>query len=133
MTWTYQPHRLAKPRPRALDKRDRQKAEDALYRKASAAAKKRDGGRCRCCGSDRAVESHHVERRSSFGTKYVEAKHSRRNLLTLCGGPEGCHTLEKGKVLKVVVHDDEQGTDGFVTIFKWSDAHRDFLVFRKRA
>lgn len=69
--------KLQKPRPRVLDKQDAKKAEDALYRKASAAAKKRDGGRCRCCGSDRMLESHHVERRSSFGTKYVEEKHDR--------------------------------------------------------
>lgn len=121
--------------PRAVVRADRRKAEDALYRKASAAAKRRDQ-HCRICGGMRMLETHHVERRSSFGTKYLEAKHDRRNLLTVCGPSTDlstCHGQLTKNILKAFPNDHAKGTDGTMTILKYSGSHKDYVVAQKRA
>jgi hypothetical protein len=135
MSWTYQPDRLKKVTkanpPRRIAKEQRKAAEDALYLAARAVAMERDGQHCRICGGLRMLQTHHLERRSSFGTKYVEEKHDPKNLFTVCGGPAGgdsCHALIEGYVLKLFVLDHEAGADGPIRVEKFDKQEGDYIV-----
>lgn len=139
MTWTHQPHRLAKVSkdnpPRKVAKAARKAAEEKLYLEARKIALTRDK-HCRICGGMRALQTHHLASRSSFGSKYVKEKHDPKNLLTVCGGPAGgdsCHAQIEGYVLKVFVLDQEQGADGFVRVEKFDKDEGDYIVALERA
>lgn len=124
-------------RPTDLVKRERKGDEEKYYRQQKALAKKRDGKRCRICGAGDYVESHHVARRSSFGSREVLAKHHHSNLLTVCAGPRrngvvSCHDLLTKNVMKAVSTTD-RGTNGAVFVTRWSDPHQDFITYRKAA
>lgn len=56
-----------KPRPRVLEKRDRQRDTEALERAVRAAVQTRDGHRCRCCGRRDSLHLHHLTYRSKGG------------------------------------------------------------------
>lgn len=142
MSWTYQPDRLQKVTkerpPKLLAKRAKQLAEDAYYRDQQAIRKKKDNYRCRICGSDGYSETHHVERRSSFGPKEVLKKHHHANLLTVCAGPGrragkiSCHDQLTGNVMKAV-STTARGTNGPVLVTKFDEKEGGFVTFRKSA
>lgn len=126
-----------KSRPRALDAQDRKRTEEALYRKNRQIALTRDGRRCRICGADGYLETHHVARRSAFGAKRVLEKHDPSNLLSVCAGVRrdgviACHDLLTKNVLKAVSLTD-RGTNGPVLVTKWDDREGGYVTFRKAA
>lgn len=130
--------RLRKPTPRILVKAARKKSEDTYYREQKGIAKRRDSSRCRICGAP-ANETHHVERRSAFGSKQVEAKHHHSNLLSVCAGlvakRDGsipCHQLLTGNVLKAT-STTARGTNGPVEILKWDVKSGGFRVLQRKA
>ncbi len=92
----------------------------------------RDAGHCRICGSSRLLETHHVEPRSAFGPKRMADKHDKTNLLTVCGGPDGCHTMLTGKLFKAQATTDK-GTDGPVRIEKYDDSEGGYVVWKRAA
>lgn len=114
---------IPKSRPRALDRRDRKRDEERLYRENRAKAFARDGHHCRICGGFRLLECHHVESRSTFGPKRVQAKHDASNLLTVCAD---CHSLITQNVLKV--HATARGADAPVRIERWDDAQKGYVT-----
>lgn len=142
MSWTYQPHRLAKVTkerpPKLLAKRAKQKAEDDYYDEQSAIAKDRDHFHCRICGAEGYVETHHVARRSSFGPKEMLRKHHHTNLLTVCAGPGrrggklSCHTQITGNVMKAV-STTAKGTNGPVLVTKFDEKSGGFRVLQESA
>jgi hypothetical protein len=142
MSWTYQPDRLAKVSkerpPKLLAKRAKQKAEDAYYEAQQAIRKKKDHYMCRICGAGGYTETHHVERRSSFGSKEVLKKHHHSNLLTVCAGPGrragklSCHAQLTGNVMKAV-STTERGTNGPVLVTKFDEKSGGFRVLQKSA
>lgn len=142
MSWTHQPHRLAKftaeRPPKLLAKRAKQKAEDDYYDEQSAIAKDRDHFHCRVCGADGYVETHHVARRSSFGPKEMLKKHHHTNLLTVCAGPGrrsgklSCHTQITGNVMKAV-STTAKGTNGPVLVTKFDEKSGGFRVLQESA
>lgn len=124
-----------KSRPRALSKQDRQRNEDRLYRQNREKALARDGHRCRLCGSHRFIETHHMAKRSSFGSKRVHKKHAVENLLTVCGpevDPKSCHWQIEHNVVRVYAT-TECGTNGPVRAEKWDDNERGYVVVREAA
>ena len=94
-----------KPRPSVLGKRDRKRAEAAVYRKVSADVRRRDGGRCRNCGAV-GTETHHLIARSLGGGDEVD------NLVTLCAE---CHRFVTGHAL--IIHG--RHADGPLTFETW--------------
>ena len=60
----------------------------ARWQQARAAARRRDGNRCRCCGSIDKLEVHHIVSRANGGAKYDLS-----NLETLCAS---CHHQVEG-------------------------------------
>ncbi len=120
MSWMYQPHRLAKPRPSALDKQERRAKRETEYRKNRQIALRRDNRRCRLCGKP-AVETHHIVARSLGGS------HEPSNLLSLCAID---HKAIQTHVVKI-----EGATDanGLLRILKWSDSEKGYVLFREAA
>jgi 5-methylcytosine-specific restriction endonuclease McrA len=120
MSWTYQPDRLKKPRPNALDKQDRRVRRESEYKRNRQIALRRDQRRCRVCGKP-AIETHHVVARSLGGS------HEPSNLLSMCAAD---HKAIQTHVLKI-----EGATDanGLLRILKWSDAEKGYVLFREAA
>lgn len=114
-----------KARPRALTKADRSRSDAALYLKNRKIALARDKHVCRVCGGA-GWQTHHVERRSHYGSKRVLEKHDPSNLLTVC---DECHGLFTGNALKAV-STTTQGTNGPVLLTKWDDRAGGFVTFR---
>lgn len=133
MSWTYQPDRLAKPAPIEIGKQARRTSRDTAYKKASFAARRRDGGRCRICGDHRNLETHHLRPRSLVG----KAKRDElRNLVTVCGGPDGCHEKVTKHVVKLYALDDQEGANGFLRVERWhqpKDQPGEYRTIRERA
>lgn len=82
---------LQKPRPRLLSKWQKEIQKDTNWRKVSAVVRKRDGGKCRCCGKP-GNQIHHIVYRSHGG------KDDAGNLILTCGD---CHAAIHAKVLLV--------------------------------
>lgn len=116
-----------KPRPKALDKKERARAETRYEDAQWAIAKERDHGRCRICGDVRFLTKHHMKPRSSFGPKRVEHKHHHSNLLSCC---IVCHGDVTGHILEVVP-DTEEGTNGTVTIRKYDNIGGGYNFYAK--
>jgi hypothetical protein len=57
----------------------------AAYRALRIVVLTRDKHKCRHCGSGQYPQVHHVKKRSAGGPDVAE------NLVTLCGGRDGCH------------------------------------------
>jgi 5-methylcytosine-specific restriction endonuclease McrA len=135
MSWTYQPNRLAKvskERPPAAIAREKWHAErDATYRKNSQAARVRDGNRCRICGSMFNLETHHFIPRSLAGRKIRDRID---NLVTLCGGNDGCHPLVTKHVIKLYAIDPSIGTAARnLRVEKWDKDEGDYVVAMETA
>ena len=69
---------VPKPQSRAAERLERLKAEAQTKRQVAHAVKVRDQYRCRCCGTARQVDVHHLRFRSAGGGDVLE------NLLCLC-------------------------------------------------
>lgn len=119
---------IRKTRPRALDRRDRQRTDERVYRTNRQQALSRDGHHCRLCGAHTRLETHHVKARSGFGPKRVTEKHAATNLLTVCAD---CHKDITEKVVKVIV--GERGADGPVEVLRWSDNEQGYVTVRSAA
>lgn len=104
---------IPRPRPRALDRADKQRADASLYQRNRKLALARDGHACRVCGAQFRLETHHVSPRSSFGPKRLAEKHE---LLT-------------GNVLRAIATTPE-GADGDVLILKYDDAAGDYVTWK---
>lgn len=89
--------RVPKPRPKALDKRERAKATRTHWRDVTRLVRARDGGKCRCCGRA-GYDVHHVVMRSRGG------KDEPANLVLLC---KVCHLDAHQHVLRVWWADGE--------------------------
>ena len=125
--------RLQKPAPRAIAREDRKHDEDAIYRKNSAIAKKRDGYRCRICGKHFGLETHHVKPRSL--NRRSKSKHDVDRLLTVCGPStdiKTCHGQFQAKTLKVYPNTD-RGTDGTVLVEKYDKRSGQWQIAMKAA
>jgi 5-methylcytosine-specific restriction endonuclease McrA len=111
MSWTYQPDRLAKVTkeqpPKAVATEIRDAKQETTYKTNSAEARKRDGHRCRICGSMFNLETHHFIPRSLAGRKVRDRVD---NLVTLCGGNDGCHPLVTKHVIKLYAINPGLGT-----------------------
>jgi len=70
-------------RRRYLVSQERRIRGSARWKKARAAARQRDGNRCRHCGSTRKIEVHHVVSLAQGGDRFALS-----NLITLC---RDCH------------------------------------------
>ncbi len=125
MSWTYQPERLRKQAPAAIEKDARKAERETAYKIGSTAARRRDGSRCRLCGDHRNLETHHVRPRSLVG-KTVRDRIE--NLLTLCAT---CHKDVTTHVVKLYPGPD--GANGLIRVERWSKAHKDYLEVRKEA
>jgi 5-methylcytosine-specific restriction endonuclease McrA len=100
-------------------------SEDTLYKKNSRIARDRDGNVCRVCRRTWGLTTHHVKRRSGFGSKQVESKHDVANLYTAC---VDCHQLFTDNILRAV-STTEAGTDGPVLLERWDDTAKGFVTF----
>ncbi len=69
---------VPKPQSRAADTLMRAEERTKTWRNVSRAVKMRDRYICRCCGSHRQVDAHHLKFRSQGGG------HTLENLLLLC-------------------------------------------------
>lgn len=119
-----------KSRPRALDRRDRKRAEEAEYKRNAAIGRKRDK-HCRICGSHFGLTMHHVTPRSLL--RRSPNKHAVENLLTVCGaGEKSCHQQLTDKVLKVYATTD-RGTNGPVQVERWSDDEGGYVLAMESA
>jgi 5-methylcytosine-specific restriction protein A len=67
-------------------KRARRTRNSAAWQKARAAARQRDGNRCRKCGSIQDLEVHHIQPLANGGEQFALT-----NLITLC---RDCHMRE---------------------------------------
>jgi 5-methylcytosine-specific restriction endonuclease McrA len=103
--------RLAKPRPRALDKKDALRAKAINWRTVSRDVKRRDRGKCRLCGQV-GSDVHHVEFRSRGGADTID------NLVLLCRAD---HDAVHQHVVKLA------GSATALKIGRWSDAAEDFV------
>jgi hypothetical protein len=122
-----------KPRPKALDKRDRKREEAQVYRMERAKAIDRDGNKCRICNNTRYLETHHVERRSRYGPKQMLQKHDASNLLTVCGpswNTESCHAMLTGNIYRAEAIDPILGTNGIVRIEKYSEVEQGYVTLK---
>ena len=80
------------PCGRAYDQRhsvERRARNSAKWQQARAAARKRDGERCRQCGSTDRLQVHHIKPLAEGGDKYAL-----ENLMTLC---HDCHVRVGGR------------------------------------
>ena len=118
---------ISKPRPKALDRLDRKRAESATYRTARAKALARDKGMCRVCGASYGLETHHVVPRSHHGIKQVAAKHAVENLICVC---KTCHGFITGNILKLVCL-TPKGASGKVRVDKYDDSTGGYVTFRE--
>jgi 5-methylcytosine-specific restriction endonuclease McrA len=125
MSWTYQPDRLKKPAPSVIERDERRASRETTYRKASAAARLRDGSRCRLCGDHRTLETHHVEPRSTVGRS---KRDTLPNLITLCNS---CHREVTTHVIKL--HPGPDGANGLIRAERYSKPHKDWLEVRREA
>jgi 5-methylcytosine-specific restriction endonuclease McrA len=125
MSWTYQPDRLRKPAPAVIERDERRASRETEYRKASAAARVRDGARCRLCGDHRNLECHHVEPRSTVGRA---KRDTLPNLLTLCAA---CHREVTTKVIKL--YPGPKGANGLIRAERYDKRVNDYLVVRQEA
>jgi 5-methylcytosine-specific restriction endonuclease McrA len=73
----------AKERRRYAASKQRRIRSTARWQKARAAARERDGNRCRCCPSTERLEVHHIVSLEDGGARY-----DLHNLITLCSS---CH------------------------------------------
>lgn len=91
-----------KPRPRAMDRLARAKADQAALRAWARAVKARAGYRCEVCGGTRlGLEAHHIVRRSQ----------SRRLRYDLANGAclcLRCHREADQHILRIYGRDDRQ-------------------------
>lgn len=113
MSWTYQPDRLKKAAPAAFERDERRADRDTTYKKASAAARKRDGSRCRLCGDHRTLETHHLRPRSLVGKAQRDEL---RNLVTICAE---CHQQVTKHIVKLYALDEAEGANGFLHVERW--------------
>jgi 5-methylcytosine-specific restriction endonuclease McrA len=107
MSWTHQPHRLAKVTkaqpPKAVAKQIRDAGRETTYKTNSAAARERDGHHCRVCGSLFTLETHHLVPRSIAGR---DVRDLVSNLVTLCAD---CHKDVTRHVVKLYPIDPALG------------------------
>lgn len=82
---------LQKPRPHMLTQQDKEREKHRNWSEVSAVVRKRDGGKCRCCGKP-GTDPHHIVYRS-HGGKDVES-----NLAWSC---RACHKAIHAKVTLV--------------------------------
>lgn len=120
MSWTYQPERLAKGRPIALDKQDARREKLTHYLEERQKAFDRDQKRCRVYGST-AIETHHVIPRSLGGSDDAD------NLLSVS---RRAHDEFTKHILKVEGPTDANAP---LRILKWSDAEKGYVLFREAA
>jgi 5-methylcytosine-specific restriction endonuclease McrA len=85
-----------KPKPRVLVQAEKRRQKIKTLREASAEVKKRDGGKCRVCGTP-GNQAHHLVYRSHGG------KDTPSNLVWCCST---CHRLIHAKVLLVTFKPD---------------------------
>jgi 5-methylcytosine-specific restriction endonuclease McrA len=116
---------MFKPAPVEIERREKRAGRETAYKKASAAARKRDGARCRLCGDHRNLESHHVVPRSLVGKAQRD---SVANLITLCAE---CHQDVTRHVVKLYPGPD--GANGLVRVEKYSKAEGGYVVVREAA
>jgi 5-methylcytosine-specific restriction endonuclease McrA len=98
-----------KPAPRCLTKQWLVAEEAKAKRNAYARVTRRDGPRCRICGSSRRLEKHHVLARSLGG------RDEPANLIQICGGPDGCHAKRHAGLIRITGNADER-------LMVWFDA-----------
>jgi 5-methylcytosine-specific restriction endonuclease McrA len=122
--------RLQKPEPSALSKQERRRGDDAELRRNAKAARERDGGRCRICGTHLNLETHHLVPRSLSGRK---TKHQRTNLVTLCGGDEkSCHVQVTRHIVQLHPM-TERGADGPLRVSKFDRNNGGFVIVTESA
>ncbi len=97
---------VAKPTPRFVEKLIAKRERDRETIRVRAAVRKRDGGKCRCCGKP-GFDLHHIVYRSRGG------KDTEDNLVTTC---RACHTAIHQHALKVY------GADARSVRFEWHAA-----------
>lgn len=125
MSWTYQPDRLRKPAPVAIERDEQRKGRENEYRRNAKIARARDGNRCRLCGDHRNLECHHVVPRSLAGRKDRDRVD---RLLTLC---HSCHEETTKHIIKL--YPGPKGANGLIRVERYSKPHRDWLEVRKEA
>lgn len=85
-----------KPRPMALEKRDKRREWDRIQAAVAAGVNARDGFACRCCGRQKgsgvAIHKHHLTFRSRGGADTMS------NELLLCGF---CHGMIHARQLHI--------------------------------
>ena len=79
---------LLAPAAMTIASQQRRTRSTARWQQARAAARRRDGNRCRRCGSTEKLEVHHIVSLAHGGAKYDLA-----NLMTLCAR---CHRQVEG-------------------------------------
>lgn len=119
-----------KPRPKALDTRDRRSDEAAEYRRNSAKVRELDGHHCRLCGRHWGLATHHDKARSL--RRRSKDKHAVENLITVCEGPGSCHEKLTNKTMKLYPKTD-RGMRGPVRVFEWSDDEGGMVETKKAA
>lgn len=90
---------LAKPRPRVLDKGDRQRDEERVKRVVDAEVDARDGKRCRCCsrrGNPNALTTLGKIHRAHIKDASLIGAYVPKNICSLCWI---CHALVHTKAL----------------------------------
>lgn len=124
MSWTYQPDRLRKPAPSAIERDERRAGRETEYRKNSRLARIRDGNHCRVCGSAFGLESHHVVPRSLVGKALRDQV---ANLLTVCAED---HALFTRHVLKV---EGQMDANLPLRILKFDKDEGGYVLYREAA
>lgn len=114
MSWTYQPDRLRKPAPRAVDRRAEARAKERAWQQVRTEVKFRESGRCRLC-PEKGVDVHHVTYRSRGG------KHETQNTVLLC---RRHHQEVHDGIVKLA--GNASGPAG-LRVARWSDVEKDFV------
>lgn len=116
-----------KEAPSAISRVDRKSATEAEYRRNSATARIRDGHHCRICGTQFALETHHLVPRSLVGKAL---RHALSNLLTLC---HDCHEQVTRHLVKLYAVDPQQGANGKVRVTKYDEAEKGYVTIMEAA
>lgn len=99
---------IGKGVPRYVEKLIAKRDKAANMRAVRVEVKRRDKGKCRCCGKP-GTDLHHILYRARGGRDEAS------NLITLC---RSCHTAEHSHVLKVY------GADAASVTFEWHESMR---------
>jgi 5-methylcytosine-specific restriction endonuclease McrA len=116
-----------KDAPSAISKDEKRRHRGSTYAANSKLARIRDGRHCRICGSQFALETHHLIPRSLVGKSLRDEV---SNLITLC---HDCHEQVTRHVMKLQVLDQMRGANGKVRVVKYDDAEKGYVMVMEAA